>query len=281
MVGLANRINLIAQFGRDSFTQGYTSIPNLLLRTYKSIGLTDIELVVLFHLVYFRLAEKNSFPTLEKFAHLMSTPVEEIESCLNQLMEKKIISIDKRIDLDTLEFIEIYNLEGLFDKLSEVWAIERNNDFEEQQRALKRKQEKSFTANLDHSRTVKGANINTISETTAMVYNAFESEFGRPLSPMEGELIFSWCDQFPVELVIEALRISVIQGTCNLRYIERILQDWERKNIHSIRQVRELEEAYTKKKAYSARKRERTLRSNRTDLTKPVKDDKYRDLYSI
>ena len=169
MVGLANRINLIAQFGRDSFTQGYTSIPNLLLRTYKSIGLTDIELVVLFHLVYFRLAEKNSFPTLEKFAHLMSTPVEEIESCLNQLMEKKIISIDKRIDLDTLEFIEIYNLEGLFDKLSEVWAIERNNDFEEQQRALKRKQEKSFTANLDHSRTVKGANINTISETTAMV----------------------------------------------------------------------------------------------------------------
>ena len=47
---------------------------------------------------------------------------------------------------------------------------------------------------------------------------------------MEGESIISWCDQLPPELVIEALRISVIQGTFNLRFTsERILQDWRQR----------------------------------------------------
>jgi DNA replication protein len=276
---LANRTNLIAEFGRDLLAQGYTSIPNLLLRSYQSMGINDQELVLLLHIIYLQSAENNRYPTVEHFESLMSAPPSTIEDCLNQLLEKKVLAIDQYLDPVTLEYQPVYNLEGLFDKLAEVWAIEKNKEYIEQQQLLQTRRERNQRAvNVRGIKQLPVSAANTISETVARVYKVFESEFGRPLTPMEGESIISWCDQLPAELVIEALRISVIQGTFNLRYIERILQDWRQKNVRTLNEVRKLEESFAEKRVYAGRTRNRSIR-NESKNQSPAREDKYRDLY--
>lgn len=66
------------------------------------------------------------------------------------------------------------------------------------------------------------------------IYSEFESEFGRPLSRMEYEIINDWLDsKINPELIMEALRLAVYNGTLNFRYISAILTDWQKKGYKS------------------------------------------------
>ena len=57
------------------------------------------------------------------------------------------------------------------------------------------------------------------------IYDKFEKEFGRTLSPMEYETIKNWQDQYSDELIILALKEAVFNGVNNLRYINKIIND--------------------------------------------------------
>lgn len=63
------------------------------------------------------------------------------------------------------------------------------------------------------------------------LYALFEDEFGRPLSPLEGETLSIWMDQdhHDAEMIRLALREAVLSGKLNFRYIDRILFEWKRK----------------------------------------------------
>ena len=64
------------------------------------------------------------------------------------------------------------------------------------------------------------------------IFSSFEKEFGRTISPMEYELIKSWInDKISKELIIEALKEATYNGVSNMRYIEKILSEWQRKGI--------------------------------------------------
>ena len=66
------------------------------------------------------------------------------------------------------------------------------------------------------------------------LFEQFESEFGRPLSPLEFELINTWLDTgTSEELVLEALKESIYNGVKSLRYIEKILLNWKEEFIKS------------------------------------------------
>ena len=282
MVILASKTNLIAEFGRDLLAQGYTSVPNLLLRSYRSMGISDQEMIVLLHLIYLRSEQKNLRIVTESLQVLMSSPAGEIEACLAQLQDKKVLAIDELIEAESLEMKQVYNLKGLFDKLTEVWALEKNNQYEAQQKLFQARQDKQrMAANSNFAKKTAAVATGSISETAGKVYKSFENEFGRPLSPIEGELIISWCEQHPLELVTEALRLSVLNGSFNLRYIERILQDWQRKNLRSLREVRQMEEAFQEKKAMGKRISGRNTRTAVQPKAEPNKEEKYRDLYSV
>ena len=56
------------------------------------------------------------------------------------------------------------------------------------------------------------------------IFELFESEFARPLSPMEYELINAWIDSGMKEDIIkEALKEATYNGVSNLRYIDKIM----------------------------------------------------------
>lgn len=62
------------------------------------------------------------------------------------------------------------------------------------------------------------------------IFEKFETEFGRGLTPMEYEIINDWLNQgLSKELIVEALREAIYNGAKSLRYINKILISWQEK----------------------------------------------------
>lgn len=83
-------------------------------------------------------------------------------------------------------------------------------------------------------------------ETT--IFDKFEKEFGRPLSPMEYEIIGAWIEaEFKEELIVEALKEATYNGVSNLRYIDKILYDWSKKGIKTKKDIEKIKKNPPKK----------------------------------
>ena len=68
-------------------------------------------------------------------------------------------------------------------------------------------------------------------EKSTDIYTIFESEFGRTLSSNEAMIISKMLEESSEELVKLALNEAVYNGVRNLRYIDTILAEWNRKGI--------------------------------------------------
>lgn len=60
-----------------------------------------------------------------------------------------------------------------------------------------------------------------------LVYNKFEQEFQRLLTPMEKEIINDWREKNTDETIIKALKEAVYSNALSLRYIAKILDRWQ------------------------------------------------------
>lgn len=67
----------------------------------------------------------------------------------------------------------------------------------------------------------------------ANIYDTFEKEFGRPLSPIEYEIISNLEKNYSEELILLALKEAIFNNAISLKYVDRILSDWKKKNIKS------------------------------------------------
>ncbi len=77
------------------------------------------------------------------------------------------------------------------------------------------------------------------------VYSKFETEFGRTLSPIEYETINNWlANGISEEMIINALKEAVLNGVSNLRYIDKIIYEWSKKNNMKIRNIDKKEELF-------------------------------------
>ena len=77
-----------------------------------------------------------------------------------------------------------------------------------------------------------------VGQKTNDIYNIFEKEFGRPISSMEYEIINAWLDKnFSEELILGALKEAIYNGVTNLRYIDKILYEWQRKGFKTMNDV--------------------------------------------
>ena len=100
---------------------------------------------------------------------------------------------------------------------------------------------------------VSDININIKKQTTTNIYTIFEKEFGRPLSPVEYEIIKAWITSgISEELIKGALKEAVFNNVRNLRYIDKILSEWEKKGFKSVDEV----DSYLKKKESNNLKQE-------------------------
>ena len=80
------------------------------------------------------------------------------------------------------------------------------------------------------------------------IYDTFESEFGRTLSPMEYQIINGWLnDQMSEEMVIAALKEATYNGVSNLRYIDKILYEWRSKGLTTKEKIEQNRMQFNKK----------------------------------
>jgi DNA replication protein len=186
-------------------SEGSASIPNMLLKYYKKIGLTDSE-CMLFIQLHVSIESGNYFPTPQELANRMTAAGDEITSMLRSLIGRGLLGMDQYEDKEKGVYFEAYTLQPLWNKLLSSLKEEEMAEKE----SKKEKQEQN-------------------------VFVLFEKEFGRPLSPMELETLKIWIDedrQSP-ELIISALKESVLSAKLNFRYIDRILFEWKKNGINS------------------------------------------------
>lgn len=93
--------------------------------------------------------------------------------------------------------------------------------------------------------------INKKDEDTSNIYEIFEQEFGRTLSPLEYEKIADWKDKkFSEEIILLALKEAIYNGVTNLRYIDTILYEWRKKGINSEKDIKIKREKTEKKELF-------------------------------
>lgn len=208
----------------SALSEGGVYVPGILLRTYRDVGLSDAEAMLLLQLMSYRQAESNEFPTPEQLAARMGVTSQAIGQLLQRLIKSGFLTIDERIDEASGVQYERYNWQGWLHLA--VAALEEDvNDAGAQTQQLPQgsgrgQQEEAQIPNL---------------------FKLFEREFGRPLSPMECETISSWLDQdrYPDELIRFALKEAVFAGKLHLRYIDRILIEWSRNRVTNPDEARE------------------------------------------
>ena len=62
------------------------------------------------------------------------------------------------------------------------------------------------------------------------IFEEIEREFNRKLSPMEREAVIEWQNnEYSNEIIHEAVKEASMNGVNNLRYIDKILEEWHKK----------------------------------------------------
>ncbi len=167
-------------------------IPSYLLKTYKKLNISEKELIFLSYLITFN--DKILFD-INKFSISTSLSIPEIMELIDSLTSKNIITMvtDKK---ETGMIREYLDISSLYDKI--------------------------IVMILNESETE--------SKETSTIYDVIEKEFGRCLSPIEYETIKGWLDSnISEDLIKEALKEAILNGVNNLKYIDRILYEWNKK----------------------------------------------------
>lgn len=195
--------------------EGQTVLPTLLLMHYRDLGLSNNELVLILQLKSY-MDKGIPFPNTDIIAKNMHLSEENIFRAIYQLTKKKVLSIETTEDENGLTQ-DAYSLNLLWEKL---------------------------IVHLNQMRTTE--EIEVEEKTTKNLYQIFEQEFGRPLSPIEMETLVMWVeeDKYSHELIQMALREAVLSQVYNFKYIDRILLNWEKKNIQTKDQVEKESKKY-------------------------------------
>lgn len=184
-------------------------LQNYLIESYKKLGLTDREFMVVLHLINFS-SKGNDFPTPEQICNFSSLSAEECSNSLYSLVVRGFIKIEDFTDQNGMQF-ERYNLFTIYERLAELY--------------IKEEREKNLDLNDD---------------TETNLYPLFEQEFGRPLTHMESEILSQWLDvdQHNPSLIRMALKEAILSSALSFRYIERILYDWKKKGVKTPEEAR-------------------------------------------
>ena len=185
-------------------------MPNLEFLTEKRFTLSthliqvavsnNLSLAEFLLLVYFEDAVDKTF-NVDTMSKTLNINEKEILIAFNRLLSLNFIELEACKD-KTNKCCEIVSLEPMYRKLFEKT---------EKQKELAKKE---------------------------TIFDLFQKELGRSISPMEYEIINAWLEKgFSEELVLGALKEAVYNGVSSLRYIDKILYEWQKKGYHTMTEV--------------------------------------------
>lgn len=185
-------------------------IPKIFLKNYRKLNITDLEFIVI--LVIMDMGNKIIYDPIT-IANELNIDKMMVMETISNLVEKNILSIvSEKNNRKTMEYI---SLEQLYSRLMNII-------------------------------------IDIPSPTTQVsssVFETFEKELGKTLSPMQYEQIKEWINSgVSEELIICALKEAVINGINNFRYIDGIINKWQNKGYKTKDDVLKDKELYRSRK---------------------------------
>ncbi len=193
---------------------GSIVIPKIVFKYYHRLNITEEELIILIYMM--NIGEKFIYDPAT-FVDALQMDKFKVMNIINSMEEKKVITIDV-IKNKNGKIEEYINLDIFYNKLLNMFVDKKDDTKEE-----------NDSSNL---------------------FNTFEEEFGRTLSPMEYSIINGWIsDNFSEELILEALKEATYNNVSNLRYIDRILYEWRKKGLKNKNAVERERTNYRKKKS--------------------------------
>ena len=181
------------QFIEQINNENHYTIPKYVLTHAKDFNL-DVNSLIL--LIYFLNQKNKDIFNYKKIIEELNFSEKELFDSISLLKDKKLISIQmEKNDSGVLE--EKLDVSSFYDIILSKFINESDNE-----------------------------------EENSNLYDSFEREFGRTLSPMEYDIINSWLEaKIDKGLIIEALKETVFNGVSNLRYVDKILYEWNKKGI--------------------------------------------------
>ena len=157
----------------------------------------------MFLIYLYQLGDKSLFNP-SKYAKDLNIDSTKVMEFIGNLTDKKLIQVEVlKNDKDLME--EVVLLDGFFRRLS-LLMVEDTNE-----------KSASYQSNI---------------------FEIVEKEFGRTLSPIEYEIIKAWLDNdISEELIREAIKEATFNGVSNLRYIDKILYEWGKVGIKTVKDV--------------------------------------------
>lgn len=174
-------------------------IPDYIIKYYSKLNLEGLSFILM---IYFINQKENIIFDINKISKDLNLEQSVVLGLINELNEKNYISIEMIKKNGIIE--EFISVELFYNKICSL-LIESKDENE----------------NND-------------------IYSMFEQEFGRVLSPMEYQTINGWLEnKIPVDLITAALKESVLSGVNNLRYIDKILFEWNKKGYKKVEDIKQ------------------------------------------
>jgi DNA replication protein len=182
----------------------------ILVDNYKKLGLDEKELSII--LVTNSLIQKGvDFITPDIIALKMTLEFQEVDACFTSLIKKDIISLAGQDKIKV-------SLEPLKKRLVEIFTEE-----------------------------VKKETDDLSSRDRDNIFVLFETELGRALSQFEVNTINDWFDQGnSCATIKEALNVATLAKVKTIRYIDKILLEWKRREEISKNGISPLSEKWRK-----------------------------------
>lgn len=197
----------------DWLKMGSTSIPNVLFKRYSDLKLTAEEFV----LVTYLLSQLSSQPIdeMDAISKDLGWDTMKIMEHMNQLMMKEYLAIELVTHSDGTKR-DHFTLRPLFEQLDKQLSLAKQPKM----------QPSAMTMPTNEA---------------AQLVRTFEREFGRVLTPIELETINQWLvmDSYQPDLIRLALKEAVIHQAISLKYIDKILLSWEKKNIRTVQEAQQ------------------------------------------
>jgi len=191
-------------------------LPMYLLSRYKELKLELNEFVFLMYI--HSIGNKTIFnPT--RYSEDFGWSLNEVMDIINSLSEKKYVEI-KVIKNDKNIMEEVILIDGFYNKINMtlIGKISDNDD-----------------------------------KDSSDIYSYMEEQFGRTLNSFDHEIIMTWIEgNVNEELIKAAVDEAVNNGVSNVKYIDKILYDWSKKDIDSVSDL----DKYKKKKTTGGKKDE-------------------------
>lgn len=126
--------------------------------------------------------------------------------------------INKYLNLSEEEILNVFN-SLINKKLIEIIVKKNGKQIEEE-----------ISLDIFYDKLILSSDKKETKETD--IFSMFENEFGRTLSPIEYETINSWLEnRIDENLIKKALKEAVLNGVTNLRYIDKIIYEWNKNKV--------------------------------------------------